>query len=245
MHEILICEPSDLSRDSTSLAQSLNFGGLQTTAVDDHHEILMHLRQASYAALIMDADTLLHEIPPLMRTVCHEHPFLHILVLKTAWTGEEKIAAYHNGVDRCFDKPMPTIELAAALHSLIRRTEINRAEREAHRLILDLQHDTLQGPLYLSKLTHSEAYLLSQFHTAPNQTLSYQELIDLLNITGDSPSSKAALEVRIVRLRQKLDAVCGEQQTLKTLRGLGYQLRIRLHLVLSEIDRGIHPTLNR
>jgi DNA-binding response OmpR family regulator len=244
MHQILICESSDLSRDATSLAQALNFGGLQTTAVQDHSEILMHLRQTHYSALIIDADTLLNEIPPLVRTVCHEHPFLHIVVFKTAWTEEEKIAAYHNGVDRCFSKPMSTIELAAALHSLIRRTQMNRAERDATRLILDMQHDTLQGPLYMSKLTHAEAYLLSQFHTAPNQTLSYQQLIDLLNVTGDNPSSKAALEVRIVRLRQKLDEVCGEQQTLKTLRGLGYQLRIRLHLVLSEIDRGIHPTLH-
>lgn len=231
MKQILLHESSDLSRDGLSLSQTLGQLGFDITSASDPTDILQHLYQATFEALVIDMDTLTGDHQQLLRNLYHRYPQICVVLLQTGFSTDEKITAYHNGADLCFNKPISGVELAAALHSLIRRTQRNRSQTEPETLTLDTHYETLQGPLYVCKLTHAEVFLLTQFQEAPSQVLTYDHLISLLGMAGEPRHCKAALEVRMVRLRHKLSEVCGQTPTLRSVRGQGYQLKVKLRCI--------------
>ena len=231
MKQILLYESSDLSRDGMTLSQTLEQLGFHITSASHSEDIQSLLAQSSFQALVIDMDTFTTELSPLLRALDQAHPQLSVVLMQTGFTTDHKIMFYHLGADLCFDKPISGVELAAALHSLIRRTQRNRSQTEPQTLTLDTHYETLQGPLYVCKLTHAEVFLLTQFQEAPSQVLTYDHLISLLGMAGEPRHCKAALEVRMVRLRHKLSEVCGQTPTLRSVRGQGYQLKVKLRCI--------------
>jgi two-component system phosphate regulon response regulator OmpR len=88
---------------------------------------------------------------------------------------------------------------------------------------------TLSGPRDTVDLSGSEVDLLAEFARSANSRL---ETVAIANRDeGEGEISKAAIEVRIVRLRKKLIAAGAIGQPIRSIRNQGYQLTARVSIL--------------
>jgi len=82
----------------------------------------------------------------------------------------------------------------------------------------------LTGPQSRVKLTQSEAQMLRAFVQSSNLQLSFASLFSILSVNLVNESDKAALQVRMVRIRKKMHACGAEGAVIESVRNVGYQL---------------------
>jgi two-component system phosphate regulon response regulator OmpR len=70
-------------------------------------------------------------------------------------------------------------------------------------------------------LTAMEYDLLYAFATNPNRVLSRDRLLELAHCRGWDPFDRS-IDIRITRLRRKIEVDPSHPQVIKTLRGAGY-----------------------
>ena len=70
--------------------------------------------------------------------------------------------------------------------------------------------------------------MLKALSESPNGNLPYFRLLELHSDLEINEQSKAALEVRVVRLRKKLAEAGIEGKTIRAIRGEGYHLLARI-----------------
>lgn len=104
---------------------------------------------------------------------------------------------------------------------------MNLAAQGAPALILNPQTLQVGHAACWVDITGTECELLQAFATAPGQRVDTGHMLGL----GGNPEirlDKRALEVRIVRLRKKLEKAGARTPTIKAIRGSGYQLCVPL-----------------
>jgi DNA-binding response OmpR family regulator len=153
-------------------------------------------------------------------------PNLGIIML-TARTGlVDRIKGYENGADIYLPKPTPALELLAAIKSLERR--LGHAD-QPERWSLDpvRRHLTAPGAAQSIALTAIEVYLLLALASAPNHTLGYEAIQELLKKKYDFKElTKRALENVISRLRKKISQAVHDDKIrcIQSVWATGYQL---------------------
>jgi two-component system OmpR family response regulator len=87
-------------------------------------------------------------------------------------------------------------------------------------LDLDAHHlrDDQDG---IHPLTASEFNLLKAFAENPLRVLSRERLLDLASARDDEPFDRA-IDVRITRIRRKIEPEPGQPRIIQTVRGAGY-----------------------
>ena len=94
-------------------------------------------------------------------------------------------------------------------------------------LSLDVGRLMLSGPLSEILLTQSEVSLLVGFVQAPDQVLEHGPVAAHLKL-DDDPASRASLNVRLSQLRKKLLLAGAEEPSIRSIRGHGYKLCLKL-----------------
>jgi DNA-binding response OmpR family regulator len=96
---------------------------------------------------------------------------------------------------------------------------------------LSLNAFTLQigGSAGWIDITDPECKLLKAFAMTPTRRLKTSSILELVGKEAGEPG-KRALEVQIVRLRKKLLQAGATDPTIKSIRGMGYQLCVPLQL---------------
>jgi DNA-binding response OmpR family regulator len=128
-----------------------------------------------------------------------------IIMITASESSSDRAEGYRSGVDLHLIKPLDFDEIQSAVAAIARRlrgrpsTERGLAAAE---LTLDVVGLQLSGPNQSVTVSSAEMLLLSAMARAAGQRLENWQIIELL---GEDPSvySKAALEVRVVRLRKK------------------------------------------
>lgn len=155
------------------------------------------------------------------------HPGIGIIMLTARSEPEDRRTGYGSGADIYLAKPSSVPELTAAVEALARRLAVAPPDPET--LTLDPGLLTLTGPAGVVPLSASECALLAGFAHAPGNRLETTCIARLAG--GDGDMSKAAVEVRIVRLRKKVQAAGAPGQPFKAVRHWGYQLAVRIAVV--------------
>jgi DNA-binding response OmpR family regulator len=149
------------------------------------------------------------------------------IIMLTARTGlVDRIKSYDNGADIYLPKPTPALELLAAIKSLERR--LGEAEQpELWSLEPVRRHLTAPGAAQSIALTAIEVYLLLALASAPNHSLDFESIQELLKKKYDFKElTKRALENVISRLRKKISHAVGDDKVrcIQSVWGAGYQL---------------------
>ncbi|MSQ24480.1 MAG: response regulator transcription factor [Chloroflexi bacterium] len=151
-----------------------------------------------------------------------------ILMLTARDAIEDRVMGLDAGADDYLIKPFALEELLARLRALLRRQEVNAAERKRGTLtfsdiVLDQDaHEAVRGGHKL-ELRNMEYELLAFFLRHPGRVLSRREIFEEVwdfDFLGDSN----VIEVTLGHLRQKLEAE-GEPRVLHTVRSAGYVMR--------------------
>ena len=153
-----------------------------------------------------------------------------ILMLSARGEEVDRVIGLEVGADDYLAKPFGPRELLARLRALLRRGQLPSGmpttEGETH-----MQHF---GPFVLDKagrrllrdgseihLTSAEFDLLVVFVARPNRVLSRDTLIDLLKGYDRDPFDRS-IDIRVTRLRRKIETESAAPVYIRTVRGEGY-----------------------
>lgn len=147
-------------------------------------------------------------------------PEIFIIMLTARGDEKDKIKGYEVGADVYLTKPVSSAELTAAIGSVARRLKQIDEQQE---MILHVRTMTLSGKKTVD-LNRHEVVILKALAESSNGNLPYYRLLELCGEDEVSENSKAALEVRVVRLRKKLVEAGLDGKAIRAIRGEGYQL---------------------
>ena len=153
-----------------------------------------------------------------------------IIILSAKGEDVERIIGLEMGADDYLAKPFNPRELLARIHAVLRRRQAEHADivqvdEEQHYTFghfdLNLSSRTLKNNGDVVDLTGGEFDILEVFTRHPNQVLSRDQLVDQLNGYERSPFDRS-IDVRVTRLRKKIETDSKQVQYIRTVRGVGY-----------------------
>ncbi|WP_296264127.1 response regulator [Pseudomonas sp. UBA6562] len=216
MH-VLLCEDDDLIASGICAgltAQGLTVDRVATAAAAQHM-----LHTARFDVMILDLGLPDEDGLALLRRLRQQGEALPVLVLTARDAVTDRVDGLHAGADDYLLKPFDLRELAARLHTLLRRAAgraVNVIEHGALRYDPSSCEAFLHGaPVDLSR--REQALLQALLHN-PGRVLSSEHLKDCVYGFNDEVESNA-LNVHIHHLRRKLGS-----GIVETVRGLGYRL---------------------
>jgi DNA-binding response OmpR family regulator len=155
-----------------------------------------------------------------------------IIMLTASAEIVDRVVGLELGADDYIAKPFDPRELLARIRSVLRRMQFMSSDRTppsamAHEIRMGRCMFNLQsGRLFTLvgedvPLTSMELELLKAFASRPNRVLSRDQLLDLAH-NKDMEAFDRSIDIRIMRLRRKIEENPDKPQVLKTIRGLGY-----------------------
>lgn len=155
------------------------------------------------------------------------------IIMVTARSDEvDRIIGLELGADDYLGKPFNPRELAARIRSVLRRSGAPPEEADATTTPgatlafagwrLDTARRQLLSPTDAEvELTVGEYNLLLAFANHPQQVLSREKLLDCIH-DYDTYSFDRSVDVRILRLRRKIETNPQQPEMIRTVRGAGY-----------------------
>lgn len=177
----------------------------------------------------------------LARWLRDTHPRVGLVMLTTAGEAIDRIVGLELGADDYVPKPFETRELLARVRSLLRRIGSVAAVAEAgpeaaapsgaadpgHRIafgacMLDLDERRLFGAdAQEIAITAAEFDLLALFARHPNRPLNRDQIMEQAHNRGWDVFDRS-IDLRIMRLRRKIERNPDKPEVLKTVRNVGY-----------------------
>jgi two-component system phosphate regulon response regulator OmpR len=142
----------------------------------------------------------------------------------------DRVVGLETGADDYIPKPFEPRELLARVKSVLRRVGANAgfAATAGARVrmgcrVLDLDRRVLCNPVSGSedKLAASEFDLLKVFAENPNRPLMRDWLLEV-TAHRDMDSFDRSIDLRITRLRRKIESDPAHPEAIRTVRGVGY-----------------------
>jgi DNA-binding response OmpR family regulator len=157
-----------------------------------------------------------------------KHRDLPIIIISAQGDDVDRIVGLELGADDYLSKPFNPRELLARIRAVLRRA-VRSVEipEEAVSLVtfgdfaLDLAAHQLRRDDADIPLTSGEFDLLAILVAHPNKVLHRDRILDLLTGAERSPFDRS-IDVRITRLRSKLEADPANPMFIKTIWGKGY-----------------------
>jgi DNA-binding response OmpR family regulator len=218
---ILILEDHDALREVT--AEFLRELGHEVRGAAEAESFDELMAAAPADVVVLDVNLPGESGHSVCRRMRLSRPDLGIIMLTARGSALDRVAGYELGADVYLAKPTSNEELAAAIASLARRLR-PQAQEEA-RFELQESSRRLSGPAGDLVLSEAEVRLVRALAHAPGRQLAYWQLMEALGLE-DATDAKAALEVRVVRLRRKLLELGAPDPAVHAVRRLGYRLVI-------------------
>jgi len=234
---VLVVE--DEATQQTILTEYLSRQGLSVSAVGTGALMRESLNLGVPRIVLLDVGLPGEDGFALARWLRERYPRLGIIMVTGATDMVDRIVGLETGADDYVTKPFDTRELLARIKSLLRRTVVLPPEpsaaatpaavQDGHLLRLDgcdfdRQRRVLIGPDGVTQpLTATEFDLLELFCRHPNRPLTREWLLETTS-QRDYDGSDRSIDLRVTRLRRKIESDPGHPQSLRTVRGVGYML---------------------
>jgi DNA-binding response OmpR family regulator len=151
-----------------------------------------------------------------------------VLILSARGEDIDRIVGLEIGADDYLPKPFNPRELVARIRAILRRGASAARDKDPdgaiHRFgpyVLNLNNYSLTKEGEEVTLTNGEISLLALFVQHPNRVLSRDQLIELLKGYDRSPFDRS-IDVRITRLRHKIEPDPKHPRYIRTVWGKGY-----------------------
>ena len=149
-----------------------------------------------------------------------------IIMVTAAGDTVDRVVGLESGADDYIAKPFEPRELLARVKSVLRRAAGTPAEGPRVRIgrrVLDLDRRVLIDPAdgNEERLAASEFDLLKIFAENPNRPLMRDWLLEVTAHREADPFDRA-IDLRITRLRRKVEIDPAHPEAIRTVRGVGY-----------------------
>jgi DNA-binding response OmpR family regulator len=240
---IIVCDDEPDLREA--VAEYLARRGMDVRRAEDAASLRRQLTERPADLVVLDISMPGEDGLSLARALRAEGD-IGIVMLTAAGDVVDRVVGLEVGADDYIAKPVDLRELLARLRAVLRRREATQqalagipagaatpAEPQAPPVPpgrrvrmgltwLDLDGRRLTGPDGAEiPLGPSEFALLRAFAERPGRVLSREILLDLAHPRGDEHFDRS-IDVRIARIRRKVEAVPERPAVIKTIRGAGY-----------------------
>ena len=230
-HHIIVVD--DEPEICEMLADYLGHAGFRVSTAEDGATLRRLLEDQAADLVILDINMPGEDGLSLARYL-RANTKIGIVMLTAAGEVVDRIVGLEMGADDYLPKPVDMRELLARVRAVLRRMEAelrtsrprpNRRAREkigfgACQLDLDA-HRLYDAAGEEVPITSMEFDLLKAFAEHPNRVLSRDQLLDLAHNRDWEPFDRS-IDIRIARLRRKVEADPSKPQVIKTVRGAGY-----------------------
>lgn len=230
--EILIADDEAPLREA--VAEYLSRQGFAVRAVGDGPALRAALDERPADLVVLDISMPGEDGLSLARALrSGPHADIGIVMLTAAGDVVDRVVGLEIGADDYIAKPCDLRELLARLRAVLRRRETAAPAPAAlpaptGRLVrmgrntLDLEARRLTGPEGQEIPLHASEYaLLRAFAERPGRVLTRETLLDLAHPRGDEHFDRS-IDVRIARIRRKIESVPDRPDVIRTVRGAGY-----------------------
>jgi two-component system, OmpR family, phosphate regulon response regulator OmpR len=213
------------------LADYLGHAGFKVSTAEDGATLRRLLEDQAADLVILDINMPGEDGLSLARYL-RANTRIGIVMLTAAGEVVDRIVGLEMGADDYLPKPVDMRELLARVRAVLRRMESvpekPAAEPPGTRKIgfgacqLDLDaHKLYDAAGEEVPITSMEFDLLKAFAEHPNRVLSRDQLLDLAHNRDWEPFDRS-IDIRIARLRRKVETDPSKPQVIKTVRGAGY-----------------------
>jgi two-component system OmpR family response regulator len=212
------------------VAEYLRMHGFAVTACDGGASLRRTIAKQKPDLIVLDLNMPEEDGLSIIR-VLKQQLAVPIIMLTATAGAIDRIVGLELGADDYLAKPCELRELLARIRSVLRRSAPAASEPTAPRrqaLIrfgtkwLDLHAQLLRDDRGNEfPLATSEFALLKVFAENPKRVLSREQLLDLAN-ARDREAFDRAIDVRITRLRRKIEPDPAHPSVIRTVRGAGY-----------------------
>jgi two-component system OmpR family response regulator len=228
---ILIIE--DDTEVRSTLQRWLSLDGFQVTALSSGARVTEVLSRNEIDLILLDIGLPDIDGLTLTRRIREQHN-ADIIIISGRGDLIDRVVGLEAGADDYVTKPFEPREIVARVRSVLRRSDRKAGRQESqangngpHRYSFDgwvvdmhtYSLEDLQGASVC--LTSGEFTLLREFVLNANRVLSRDRLIEL-TAGRESPAFDRSIDVRIGRLRRKLNDSPREPRYIKTVRNGGY-----------------------
>jgi len=208
---------------ATTLTRYLSQHGINAVVAADSAEMDRLLSQTRFDLMVLDLMLPGEDGLSIARRI---GPALPFIILSARGEEADRIVGLELGADDYLAKPFSARELTARIHAVLRRRE--KATAVHHVPVyafgpyrLDTASHTLTKNLDRVRITSADYVMLKIFCSHPNQVISRERLMALAGEDGRLPFDRS-IDVRITRLRQKIEDNAEDPCYIRTVRGAGY-----------------------
>ena len=224
---ILVVDDEPAAREM--VGDYLKMHGFEVALCDGGRSLFTELASGASADLVvLDLNMPEEDGLSIVRRLKAERPIPVIMLTATA-SPIDRVVGLELGADDYLAKPCELRELVARIRSVLRRASAPAPRPAAAENVVRFGTKWLHLDSYQLRdetggrhaLTRSEFALLKAFHDHPRRVLSRDRLLDLAD-ARDPDAFDRAIDVRITRMRRKIEADPARPRFIKTVRGAGY-----------------------
>jgi two-component system, OmpR family, response regulator len=224
------------------LADYLGENELRVTTVQDGRELDNVLARETIDLVVLDVRLRAGEEDGLQiaRRLRETSQGIPILMLTGRAEEADRVMGLELGADDYLTKPFSSRELLARIRALLRRAQAQASVADAMSKVrayrfsgweLNVGLRRLKSPDGRAvELTNGEFSLLAAFLSAPQRTLTRDQLLDLSRLHNAEVYDRS-IDVQILRLRRKIENDPAQPQFIVTQRGAGYVFGVGVEVV--------------
>jgi len=225
---IIVVDDEAAARDM--VGDYLRMHGFDVTLCDGGASLRKTITSQQLDLIVLDLNMPEEDGLSIVRSLKQQMNVPIIMLTGTA-SPIDRVVGLELGADDYLAKPCELRELLARIRSVLRRSaaaQVAAAAGSPRATVrfgtkwLDLDAQVLrdsEGQEF--PLTSSEFGLLKAFAENPKRVLSRERLLELAN-ARDAEAFDRAIDVRITRIRRKIEPDPGHPSVIKTVRGTGY-----------------------
>jgi DNA-binding response OmpR family regulator len=230
---VLIVEDDAFQRQVVS--EYLSAQGVSLTAVADPPAFRATIERGIPDVVLLDVGLPGEDGFSLARWLRARNDQVGIIMLTSATDLVDRVLGLESGADDYLTKPFESRELLARIRAVVRRAGQGHVVRRPVQTtmggsatmfggaVLRLEQRLLVRPDGRTEaLTDSECSLLHLLMQHPNRPLHRDWLLEATAPDGETEAQDRAIDLRIMRLRRKLEVDPENPQIIRTVRGVGY-----------------------
>lgn len=225
---ILVCDDEDDVREM--VGEYLDRRGFQVTCAADAAELRQVLEGTAVDAILLDINMPGEDGLSALRSLRADSDIPVIMLTATAEV-VDRILGLEMGADDYLGKPVDLRELEARLKTVLRRRTTAPADADGAEIegripfgpcTLDLEAAQLFNPDGEEiQITAMEFSLLKVFAQNRGRVLNRDQLLEQAHDRGWDPFDRS-IDIRISRLRRKIEPNAQKPEVIRTVRGVGY-----------------------
>jgi two-component system response regulator RstA len=225
MEQLTLLLIEDDARLAQFTAEYLQRYDVKVTHVADGERGLREALRARYDAVLLDLMLPIKDGLSVCRDI-RTHSDVPILMLTARGEEVDRVLGLELGADDYMPKPFSPRELLARVRAVVRRRRGLAGPAQLIQLgslsvSIAGQTATLAGRAL--QLTNYEFAILRVLLERRGRVVTREQILDLAKGNTDE-SFDRSVDVRISRLRQKLEEEAGKPSLIRTVRGLGYMI---------------------